>query len=145
MDEHGHRHELDQDITDLILIMTAANLLGLYSAFLAWRAIFLRSSLTPMLTVLGVAVCRGIVQHRKLMKNRTITVLLFLQTGSISKRNGQKTGTFSEKKTGGKRAEIQNSWKKRAFSATRPQQGPESLTGLVHCWEVIPARQPWRE
>ena len=36
----------------LILIITAANLLGLYSAFLACRAIFFRSSLLHMLTVL---------------------------------------------------------------------------------------------
>ena len=36
----------------LILMMTAAKRLGLNSAFLALRAIFLRSSLTPMLTVL---------------------------------------------------------------------------------------------
>merc|ERR1719427_679370 len=36
----------------LILIITAANLLGLYSAFLACRAIFFRSSLQHMLTVL---------------------------------------------------------------------------------------------
>ena len=36
----------------LILIMTAAKRFGLNSAFLAERAIFLRSSLTPMLTVL---------------------------------------------------------------------------------------------
>ena len=31
------------------------------------------------------------------------------------------------------------------LTATRPQQGPESLTGPVHCWEVIPARQPRRD
>ena len=36
----------------LILMITAANLLGLYSAFLACRAIFFRSSLLHMLTVL---------------------------------------------------------------------------------------------
>ena len=36
----------------LILMITAANHLGLNSAFLVCRAIFLRSSLTPMLTVL---------------------------------------------------------------------------------------------
>ena len=38
--------------SNLILMMTAANRLGLYSAFLACRAIFFRSSFTPMLTVL---------------------------------------------------------------------------------------------
>ena len=38
--------------THLILMMTAANRFGLYSAFLACRAIFFRSSFTPMLTVL---------------------------------------------------------------------------------------------
>lgn len=36
----------------LILMITAANLLGLNSAFLACRAIFFRSSLLHMLTVL---------------------------------------------------------------------------------------------
>jgi hypothetical protein len=35
----------------LILIITAANLLGLYSAFLQFRAIFLRSSLAPKFAV----------------------------------------------------------------------------------------------
>jgi hypothetical protein len=35
----------------LILIITAANLLGLYSAFLQFRAIFLRSSLQLRLAV----------------------------------------------------------------------------------------------
>ena len=35
----------------LIRIMTAANRFGLYSAFLAWRAIFFKSSLQPKLTV----------------------------------------------------------------------------------------------
>jgi len=34
-----------------ILMMTAAKRLGLYSALRAWRAIFLRSSLQPKLTV----------------------------------------------------------------------------------------------
>ena len=38
----------------LILMITAANLLGLYSAFLACRAIFFRSSLLHMLTVLKI-------------------------------------------------------------------------------------------
>lgn len=35
----------------LILIITAANRLGLYSAFLAWRAIFFNSNLQLRLTV----------------------------------------------------------------------------------------------
>ena len=35
----------------LILIITAANLFGLYSAFLQLRAIFLKSSLHPRLAV----------------------------------------------------------------------------------------------
>jgi hypothetical protein len=35
----------------LILIMTAANLFGLYSAFLQFKAIFLKSSLHPRLAV----------------------------------------------------------------------------------------------
>ena len=34
-----------------ILMMTAANRFGLYSAFLAWRAIFFKSNLHPRLTV----------------------------------------------------------------------------------------------
>ena len=43
---------LFQKNSNLILMMTAANRLGLYSAFRACNAIFFRSSFTPMLTVL---------------------------------------------------------------------------------------------
>ena len=44
--------QLLKKATHLILIITAANRFGLYSAFLACKAIFFRSSFTPMLTVL---------------------------------------------------------------------------------------------
>ena len=45
----------------LILMITAANLLGLYSAFLACRAIFFRSSLLHMLTVLTMFCSWGMI------------------------------------------------------------------------------------